>query len=322
MQLTQISEFNADRLRQAAPVITLVVMMIFVGVIAPGFLTLDTMVVLATSTATLFVLAAGQTFVIMLGGIDLSIQSIASMCSVILALALTRWGWGYLGFVVAVSAGLIAGIASGVAHVRLRIPSFISTLAAGGVWAAVALILSNERAIAIGGVERDFLTWITGNVFGVPNEVIIGAVVLGVSLFLQRFTPFGRYSAAIGAGEAATWSSGVRVNQYKVIAFAISGTMAGLAGVILAGRLSSGSPTLAGEFLLPAIAAVIVGGTAITGGVGSVWRTLIGALTISVIRVGMTFIGVDIFAQQIIFGMMLVIAVAITIDRSKIPIVK
>ena len=92
--------------------------------------------------------------------------------------------------------------------------------------------------------------------------------------------------------------------------------------MILAGRLSSGSPTLANELLLPAIAAVIVGGTAITGGVGSVWRTLIGALIISVVRIGMTFIGVDIFAQQIVFGLVLILAVAITIDRSKIPIVK
>lgn len=321
MQLTRINRrINENTLRQAAPIITLLAMMLFVGVATPEFFTIDSMIVLATSTATLFVLAAGQTFVIMVGGIDLSIQAIASMCSVILAITLPNWG--YLAFPIAIGAGLLAGVISGVVHVRLRIPSFIATLAAGGVWAAIALIISDARAITISGLERDLLNWITGMTFGMPHELFIGAVVLGFSIFIQRFTSFGRYSTAIGAGEAATWSSGVRVNVYKVIAFALSGLMAGLAGVILAGRLSSGSPTLADEFLLPAIAAVIVGGTAITGGVGSVWRTLIGALTISVIRLGMTFIGVDIFAQQIIFGIMLVIAVAITIDRSKIPVVK
>ena len=106
------------------------------------------------------------------------------------------------------------------------------------------------------------------------------------------------------------------------MAFILSGAMAGLAGVVMAGRLGSGSPTLANEFLLPAIACIIVGGTAITGGVGSIWRTFIGALIIAVVRIGMTFIGVSVFAQQIVFGLILVAAVAITMDRSKVATVK
>ena len=112
------------------------------------------------------------------------------------------------------------------------------------------------------------------------------------------------------------------VDRQKVFAYILSASFAALAGVILAGRLSSGSPTLASELLLPSIAAVVVGGTAITGGVGSIWRTLVGALIISVVRIGMTFLGVNIFAQNIVFGAVLIAAVAITIDRSKIPIVK
>ena len=102
----------------------------------------------------------------------------------------------------------------------------------------------------------------------------------------------------------------------------LSGTMAGVAGIVMAARLGSGSPTLASEFLLPAIACIVVGGTAITGGVGSVWRTFVGALIVQVVRIGMTFVGVSAFAQQIVFGFILVAAVAITMDRSKIAIVK
>jgi ribose transport system permease protein len=98
--------------------------------------------------------------------------------------------------------------------------------------------------------------------------------------------------------------------------------MAGIAGVVMGARLGSGSPTLANEFLLPAIACVIVGGTAITGGVGSIWKTFIGALTIAVVRIGMTFLGVSVFAQQIVFGLILVAAVALTMDRSKVAVVK
>jgi ribose transport system permease protein len=311
---------NMETLRMITPIVTLLALIVIVGAIAPEFLTPETQIVLAADTATLFVLATGETFVIMIGGIDLSIQAMASLASVIVALLLPDYG--YLAFGAAVGVGLVAGLATGIAQVWLRIPSFIATLAASGVWAGLALVISDARSIAIGGDLRRYLSWITGDSLGIPHEVLIGGIVFLLASFVQRYTPFGRYSTAIGAGEAATWASGVHINRNKVIAFGLSGMMAGLAGVVLAGRLSSGSPTLADEFLLPAIAAVIVGGTAITGGVGSVWRTLIGALIITVLRFGMTFVNVDIFAQQIVFGIMLVLAVAITIDRSKIPIVK
>jgi ribose transport system permease protein len=311
---------SVDTLRRWMPVLTLVVLVVLIGALQPEFLTSGTLLQLAADTATLFVLATGASFVIMLGGIDLSIQSMASLASVILALTVGRLG--YTAFLVAILTGVLAGTLAGLAHVRLRIPSFIATLAVGGVLAGIALVASKERSITLVDTERAYLGWITGNSFGIPHEVLIGLLVLLAAHVLQQHTRFGRYSAAIGAGEAATYASGVKVNRQKVIAFALSAGFAALAGVILAGRLASGSPTLANELLLPAIAAVVVGGTAITGGVGSVWRTLTGALIISVIRTGMTFTGVNIFAQQIVFGAVLTIAVALTIDRSKIPIVK
>jgi ribose transport system permease protein len=311
---------SAEHVRQAMPLVTLAVLIVVVGIVTPEFLRPQTLLVLASDTATLFVMAVGVTFVIMLGGIDLSIQSVASLTSVVVALCLPRFG--YLGFAMATLVGTLAGILSGLAHVKLKIPSFIATLAIGGIAAGSALIVSDAQAITMGVGERAYLGWVTGDSFGLPHEVMIGAVVLACGLFVQRYTAFGRYSQAIGAGEPATYASGVKVDRYKIVACALSGSLAGFAGVILAGRLASGSPTLANELLLPAIAAVIVGGTAITGGVGSVWRTLIGALIISVVRIGMTFVGVDIFAQQIVFGGVLILAVAATIDRSKIPIVK
>jgi ribose transport system permease protein len=164
--------------------------------------------------------------------------------------------------------------------------------------------------------------WAAGRSFGLPNDILVALAVLAASLFMERRTVFGRWSIAVGAGEPAALVAGVPVDRVKVLALCASGFLAALAGVVMAARLSSGSPTLANEFLLPAVAAVCVGGTALTGGVGSVLRTLIGALIVSVVRIGMTFIGVDPFAQQIVFGAVLVLAVAATIDRSKIPIVK
>jgi ribose transport system permease protein len=315
-----IERLGSERLRQWLPLATLIILVLLVGIIQPGFLEPATLLQLASDTAVLFILASGVTFVIMLGGIDLSIQSMASLASVIVALTIARLGYG--SFVLAVAIGALAGLFSGLAHVRLKIPSFIATLAMGGVLFSTALVISKERSITLEDAARGYQTWITGTVLGIPNVVVIGLLVLAVAHVLQSRTRFGRYSAAIGAGEPAAYASGVKVNRQKVIAFVLSAGFAALAGVILAGRLASGSPTLAAELLLPSIAAVVVGGTAITGGVGSIWRTLVGALIISVVRIGMTFLGVNIFAQNIVFGAVLIAAVAITIDRSKIPIVK
>ena len=314
------ARFDFDRLRPWLPLFTLVGLMLVVGVTQPEFLTPNYLVQLAGDSATLFVLAAGVSFTIMLGGIDLSIQSMASLASVLIALTIGRIGYG--SFVLVLLVGALSGWAGGMAHVKLKIPSFIATLAVGGVLAGVALVISHERSITLSEDERAYLWWTTGAFFGVPREVMIAAVLLIIGDFVQRRTRFGRYSAAIGAGEAAAYASGVKVDRQKVIAFILSSAFAAFAGVLLTGRLMSGSPTLANEQLLPAIAAVVVGGTAITGGVGSIWRTLVGALIIAVIRAGMTFVGVNIFAQQIVFGAVLILSVAITIDRSKIPIVK
>lgn len=315
-----IDTIRTDGLRQWLPLATLILLVILVGAFQPAFLEVNTLLQLASDTAVLFILATGVTFVIMLGGIDLSIQSMASLSSVVVALTLSRFGYG--AFFFAFALGAFAGLLSGIAHVRLRIPSFIATLAMGGVLYSAALVTSKERSITLGDSDRAYLGWITGTVFGIPNVVIIALVVLAIAHVLQSRTRFGRYSAAIGAGEPAAYASGVKVDRQKIIAFVLSASCAALAGIVLVGRLASGSPTLASELLLPSIAAVVVGGTAITGGVGSIWRTLVGALIISVVRIGMTFLGVNIFAQNIVFGVVLVAAVAITIDRSKIPIVK
>ena len=309
-----------DVLRNYMPVITLTTMIIIVGLVTPEFLTIQTLLVLASDTATLFVMAMGVTFLIMLGGIDLSIQSIASFSSVIVALCLPYLG--YTSFFLAVIICFIVGLISGTIHVKLNIPSFIATLAVGGIASGTALILSDAQAITMMENERSYIKWITGSNVGIPNEVIIGIIVLIVGITLQRYTKFGRLSQAIGAGEPAAFASGINVNYHKIIACGLSGGFAGFAGVILSGRLTSGSPTLATGLLLPSIAAVIIGGTAITGGVGSILRTLIGALIISVVRIGMTFMGINIFAHQAVFGLVLILAVALTIDRTKIPIIK
>ena len=309
-----------EKARAFAPVLVLIGLVLVIGTLRPGFFNVSSLIVTVADTAILFMLGAGTTFVVMLGSIDLSIQAICSFASVIVAVMLPSYG--YVAFPVAIAVGSLTGTISGLFHVWLKIPSFIVTLATSGLLVSAALLLSHERAISIDESGRSHLAWVNGEFLYLPNVIWVAAFVAVLGIWSQKYTPFGRYSIAIGAGEPATWASGVQVNRYKVIAFAVSGTLAALAGVLMAGRQGSGSPTLADQLLLPAIAAVIVGGTAITGGAGGLGRTAVGALIITIVRVGMTFIGVNIFAQQIVFGLVLILAVALTIDRTKIVIVK
>ena len=309
------------RHRALVPFLTLVVLVLLVGVNSPVFLTVGSILTTMTDTAVLFTLAAGITFVIMLGGIDLSGQAVAAVASVVCMMLLTQLG--FLAIPLAIAVGMLFGLASGLAQVYLKLPSFIATLAVGSVASSAALLLSGERSVPMSGEERQaYFSWIVGETFGIPNQILVAIVVLFFSLYIERYTRFGYWSRAVGSGEPAAKAIGVPVDRVKVTALVISGGFAAFAGLVLAARLSSGSPTIANETLLPAIAAVVIGGTAITGGTGSVLNTLIGALMISVVRIGMTFVGINIFAQQVVFGLLIIAAAAATIDRSKLPIVK
>ncbi len=304
-----------------APFLTLIVLVLLVGFNAPVFLTVGSMLTTMTDTAALFTLAAGITFVILLGGIDLSGQAVAAVASVAGMLLLAPLG--FVAIPLAVAIGMLFGLASGLAQVYLKLPSFIATLAVGSVATSAALLLSGERSVPMSAEQRQaYFSWIVGETFGIPNQILVAILVLFVSLYIERNTCFGYWSRAVGSGEPAARAIGVPINRVKITALVVSGGFAAFAGLVLAARLSSGSPTIANETLLPAIAAVVIGGTPITGGAGSVLNTLIGALMISVVRIGMTFVGINIFAQQVVFGLLIIIAAAVTIDRSKLPIVK
>ncbi|HTI03361.1 MAG TPA: ABC transporter permease [Acidisoma sp.] len=309
-----------SRVRPFTPVLLLVLLLLGIGIVEPGFLRAKDLSVVLSDASVLFVMATGMTLVIMLGGIDLSVQAGASFASMVVAELLPSLG--YAAFPLTVLIGLAVGICSGFVHVKLRIPSFIATLATGGIMTGLSLLMEEGRSVALLDTGRHEVRWITGSIFGIPNVILIAAILAAGGMFVQRYTRFGRYSAAIGAGEPAAHAAGISVDRYKIMAFGLSGACAAFGGVLLAARLSSGSPDLASQLLLPTIAAVVVGGTAITGGIGNIGLTVVGTLIVSIVRIGMTFVGVDIFAQQIVFGGALILAVFVTIDRSKIAIIK
>ncbi len=311
----------SSTLRAVLPAIVLAALIGLVGAWDKTFLSPSNLLSVAGDTITLFLMASGVTIVIIIGGIDLSVQAVASMASCIVAAYLPKWGAAAIP--AALIAGALAGWIGGLASTRLRIPSFIATLAVSGVVTSAGFWFSGTRSINISdSLSNHYLFWAVGTTFGAPREVLVGLVALAALTFVLDLTPFGRRVRAIGSQERAAIAAGVHVDRVKVFAFTLSGLMAGLAGIVMSARLGSGSPTLANEFLLPAIACIIVGGTSITGGVGSVWRTFLGALILQVVRIGMTYVGVTVFAQQIVFGFILVAAVAVTMDRLKVQIVK
>lgn len=310
-----------DRIRDFVPVVALVLLVAGFASYEPGFVRPANLLGLTADTMTLFLMASGATLVIMLGSIDLSIQAVASMTSCIVAAMLPQYG--ALALVAALAAGAVAGLVSGLVVNYLRIPSFVATLAVGGIVTSVAYWASDTRSVYISQEDQDaWLDWATGTFLGLDSEIWVGLAALLVLSVVLQLTRFGRMVRAVGSQEQAVIASGIDVNRIKLAAFVISGFMAGLAGVVMGARLGSGSPTLANEFLLPAIACIIVGGTAITGGVGAIWKTFVGALIVAVVRIGMTFVGVTVLAQQIVFGLVLVLAVAMTMDRSKVATVK
>ncbi|GAA1870087.1 ABC transporter permease [Myceligenerans crystallogenes] len=307
------------RLTNAMPVVALVVLLAALTIADPGFLTLNSLTAVVRTAAPLVVLAAGATLVVLCGGIDLSIAALCSLSTVLFALWLPDLGGLTLLAVVAVAGA--AGALQGVAHVLLRIPSFVVTLGGMSVFAAVALVISGAGPVRV--ADREATHWLNLYLAGVlPTAFVVALlVVVAVSLVL-RFTPLESWVRATGYSEAAARLAGAPVDRVKIAAFTVSGACAGLAAVMLVSRNFSGSPTMADNLLLPAVAAVVVGGTAITGGHGSLWRSLAGALVVTLLRVGLPIVGVPSAYEQILYGAIIVAAVALTLDRSKVLVVK
>jgi ribose transport system permease protein len=312
---------KVDRLRAYFPLLTLAMLVVLVGCLDSSFLRLSSLLELAADVSALFVMALGITFAIYIGSIDLSVQSLASMTTVIVSSTIPTVGFGAAPLVILI--GALFGATSGFIAVASKIPTFIATLATGGIAYTIAQYASGQKALSIDSALRErLLGWMFGNVGPIPKEIVVAGILLVIALIVERRTVVGRVFKAIGAGEPGAIASGIRVERFKIAAFAISGGLAAMSGLMLAARLSGGSPTAADQFLLPAIVAVLVGGTPLTGGVGGVVNTLIGALIVAVIRASMVYLDIPAQGQQIFFGCVLIAAIALTIDRRKVRTVK
>jgi ribose transport system permease protein len=292
---------------------TVAILIVFTA-ISPSFLGPRNIINILKDLSPVLVMACGEAYVLMLGSIDLSIGSIASCAAVMLTVLLKLIGpWAYP---VVILYGVLAGILNGVLHTRLSVPSFIATLSTSAIWQSFAYLLSGGQPLTMLPDVWPYVNWSKITLFGtVPVLFIVALVILVAYSMVSRFTTSGHTVRAAGANERATWLMGQNVRRAKVVAFLCSGLGAALGGIFFAVKLKSGIPTVGTQYTMLAIAAAVLGGLQMTGGKGAILMTLLGALLITIIQNGMNVIGVDAFWQQIVFGIIVILAVYITADR-------
>lgn len=287
-------------------VLALVLLIIVASFVSDRFLTVPNLLNILRQVSIVGILAVGQTFVILTAGIDLSIGAILGVSVVLYASLLETHSMAVaipLGLLAAVAAGTINGI--GIAYAR--IPAFIMTLGMLSFARGIAFIHTGGMPIPI--INENFYDVGNSYIFGMPIPALFLIATLVASAVVLRLTPYGRSVYAIGSNEDAARLSGVPVQRYKLLVYVISGFLAGLAGLVYASQLSVGTPIAGQGYELDAIAAVVVGGTSLFGGKGSVFGTFIGTLIIGVLANILNLTGVDPFVQQLFKGALIVVAV-------------
>lgn len=306
------------------PLLVLVLLVLVVTIINPRFLSSTNISNLLRQSSILLIVAMGETFIIVMGSIDLSIEGVMALTSVIIGLLAENYfntnDFGIWAVLLAVGAGTLMGFSNGVFHTKLRIPSFMATLGMMYVGLGLATWLSNGMNLPI--LDPMLLSWARGNTGPIPNLTFFGIVMFLLAFFLERYTRFGRYVFAIGGAEDRAKLAGVPIDKYKILAFTLSGFFIGVGGVLNSARIGAGAANSGLNYLFATITAVVVGGTALTGGTGGVLGTLIGALIVTVIGNGMVLAGVHSWWQLAVQGIIITVAVILTIDRKKLPFIK
>ncbi len=300
--------------QQLGMALVLLILCIVMAVIAPHFLDVGNIVNVARQVSINAILAAGMTFVILTGGIDLSVGSALAVAGV-LAVGLDTIGVpSILAVLGGILAGALCGLLNGVLIAKLKLPSFIVTLGALTYLRGLAYVTTGAYPLIKNNLGFGFLGG--GSLGPIPMPVFIALIVFIIGYLVLTRTTFGRHIYAIGGNEQAARLSGIKVGRDLIWVYTISGICAGIAGIIFSARLLSGQPTGGQDYELDAIAAVILGGTSFVGGMGSIVGTLIGVFIIGVLNNGLVLMNVPFFYQLIIKGAVIVIAVLIDRFRS------
>lgn len=302
-------------LQDFGALLALILLVVGIGIISPDFRTVTNFLSLLRQSSINGLIAFGMTFVILTGGIDLSVGSILALTTAVAAGFIKGGMSPALAMLLALVFGAVLGLISGLLVTKGRLQPFIATLITMTVYRGLTMIYTNGKPIS-GLGNSNILKFIgKGDVLGLPFPVILLFVIFLIFLFLLTKTTFGRRIYATGSNQKAAKLAGVNINRTKMMAYLISGIMSALAGLILLSRLNSAQPTLGSGYELDAIAAVALGGTSMNGGRGKIYGTLIGVLIIAVLNNGLNILGVSSYYQDVIKG--LVILVAVLSDRKR-----
>jgi ribose transport system permease protein len=299
---------------------SLIVILIVFSIASPYFFTASNLTGILVAATTTGILALGTTFVIVSGGIDLSIGTGMILCGIMSGVFMTYWGWPvWAGVVAAIAFGGLIGLVNGLAIAVLGLPPFIATLAMMLVTAGLSLVISGTKPIYFkehpGYQKLMNLNVIPGGRF--PLGVIIYIALIVIAAIILARTIVGRYAFSIGSNEMATALSGVNVVRWKIIIYSLSGLFVGIAGVLAASRLSSAQPVGGQGLELEAIAAVVIGGTSLQGGRGSIIGTVVGSLIVAVLTNGLRVTAVPQEWQSVVIGCVIVVAVYVDMLRRK-----
>lgn len=296
---------------------SLILLVVFFSLSSENFFRFDNIIGIMLSTAVIGVLALGSTFVIITGGIDLAVGTVMTFASVMTGVIITFWGLPIpLGIAGGIATGALCGFISGWLVAKMKIPPFIATLGMMMVTKGLSLVVSGTKPIYFNDTPA-FSKIAMGTLFKVPLAVFIFFGLAVIASIVLSKTIIGRYNFALGSNEEATRLSGVNVNFWKITIYVITGAFAGIAGIIMASRLNSAQPALGSGYELEAIAAVVIGGTSLSGGQGSILGTVIGALIMSVLTNGLRILSVPQEWQVVIVGLVVIGAVYADILRRR-----
>ncbi|NLI54152.1 MAG: ABC transporter permease [Clostridiales bacterium] len=318
-------EQRRDKLIRWAPVIVLFALVTIFSILRfDSFFTLYNLNTIFNQMSITLIIAVGATFVVLIGSVDLTVDGVVGLASCTVALLILNGNnennFGIFGVLIAISVGLAFGLLTGFIHVRFRISSFMVTYALGAVAVGCGILFSGGLWAQI--KDASLLAIPAASFLGIPVITWISFVVLGIAWVIQEKTPFGRHMIAIGTNEEVPRVTGVKVDLVKVMIFMWSGLCLGLAGVLGALRLARGEADVGTGQFFTAYAAVIVGGTSLSGGRGGVINTLIGVLIITVLNNGLLLMDVNIFIRSGMQGLIILVAIALTIDRNRRAICK
>jgi ribose transport system permease protein len=292
-----------------------IVLFIFFSITAKNFFTMRSVLTLALQTSSITLMGIGVTFTIITGGIDLGIGSVIALSGTIAVMASIAGLPIWLSMLIGLLVGVVCGLLNGLMITKLKLPPFIATLGMMMVARGVALTITNANAWpaadGFGELGNGTLFGAGPQFPGLPYPVIIMIVVAVIFGFILKKTRIGRYTYAVGSNEEAARLSGIKVNWVKIVSYIFSGLLSGLVGIILASRMVTSQPNSAQGYELNAIAAAVIGGTSLMGGMGTVEGTVIGSFIIGILTVGLTMAGANYFMQQIVIGLVVIGAVAV-----------